>query len=256
MADAEIDGFQPVKSADRTLAVLEALAEAATPPGLGDLARDLAIPKSSLHGILRTLTHRGWVAVDPTGTRFSLGLRALRVGTSFVDTDDMVARTARVLDWISAELGEATHLGRLDGSDVVYLAKRDSTHPVRLYSAIGRRLPAHATALGKAVLATYPDEEVRRVLPALLVPLTANTITDHERLLEELERCRLEGYAVDHEENSVGIRCFSAAITAAAPGPATDAISISIPTFRLDDATERRAIEVVLEVNKRLASGA
>ncbi|GHJ57585.1 IclR family transcriptional regulator [Nocardioides sp. OK12] len=251
----EIDGFQPVKSADRTLAVLEALADARQPPSLGDLSRDLGIPKSSLHGILRTLTQRNWVVSDATGTRFSLGLRALRVGSSFVDTDDMVTRTARTLDWISAEIGEATHLGRLDGSDVVYLAKRDSTHPVRLYSAIGRRLPAHATGLGKAVLATYTDEAVLAMLPEELVALTDHTVTDHDALLAELARVRRDGYATDNEENSAGIRCFAAALPPASPGPATDAISISIPMFRLDAALEARAIELVLEVHSRVLAG-
>jgi DNA-binding IclR family transcriptional regulator len=243
--------FQPVKSADRTLDVLEALAEARSPQGLGQLARQLGIPKSSLHGILRTLAQRGWVQTDADGTRFQLGLRALRVGTSYVDKDDTVSRAQPVLDWLSEELGEAVHLGRLDGRDVVYLAKRESIHPLRLYSAIGRRLPAHATALGKALLATCSDTELKELLPEQLAPLTRNTITDRTALLQDLDQCRRHGYATDHEENSEGIRCFAVALAPSLPGPATDAISVSIPTFRLDPEQERRAVSLVLQVDDR-----
>jgi len=248
----ESDSFQPVKSADRTLDVLEALADARAPKGLGELARDLRIPKSSLHGILRTLVQRGWVEADETGNRFSLGLKALRVGAAYVDRDDTVTRAQPVLDWISKELGEAVHLGRLDGSDVVYLAKRESVHPLRLYSAIGRRLPAHATALGKALLATHPRDEVEALLPDELVALTHNTITDRHVLLAELEQSRRVGYATDNEENSEGIRCFAVAVSPNLPGPATDAISVSIPTFRLTDEVVSRATALLLEVNDRL----
>src|SRR5262247_1527598 len=135
-----------VKSADRTLEVLEALAAAPRRQSLVELCAALDIPRSSLHGLLRTCTARGWVEADETGTRFGIGLRALRVGASYVDTDDEIQRLQPVLDRLSAQFGETVHLGRLDGCDVVYLAKRESTHPLRLFSAIGRRLPAHATA--------------------------------------------------------------------------------------------------------------
>ncbi len=244
--------FQPVKSADRTLDVLEELADANGHRSLGELSKSLDIPKSSLHGILRTLAQRGWVQPDESGNRFALGLRSLRVGAAYVDRDDTVSRAQPVLDWISEELGEAVHLGRLDGADVVYLAKRDSVHPLRLYSAIGRRLPAHATALGKAMLATRVPSEVERLLPAELVPLTPSTITDHDALRTELDRIRSDGYAFDNEENSEGIRCFAVAISPAVPGPATDAISVSIPVFRLTDEVQGHAIALLRGVNARM----
>ena len=94
---------------------------------------------------------------DDTGSRFRLGMRALRVGAAYLDGDDTVGLIGGVLDELSRRFGETVHLGRLDGDQVVYLAKRESVHRLRLYSAIGRRLPAHATALGKALLAEHPD---------------------------------------------------------------------------------------------------
>ena len=233
--DAE---FQPVKSADRALDVLEALAATPGRRSLGELSRSLAIPKSSLSGILRTMVRRGWVAADETGTRFGLGLRALQVGASYVDGDEVVARLAGRLDALAAEFGETVHLGRLAGAVVTYLAKRESVHPLRLYSAIGRHLPAHATALGKALLARRDDAV--GVLPLPLPALTPHTITEPSALRAELAAIRLRGWAADREENSIGIACFAVALTD------TDAISISIPTARLTGEVEARMVAALL----------
>jgi DNA-binding IclR family transcriptional regulator len=210
-----------VKSSDRTLEVLEALATRAST--LGELVRTLGIPKSSLHGILRTMTERGWV--EQHGTAYKLGLKALEVGAAYLDADDAVDLQSRVLDRLAAEFGETVHLGRLDGNFVVYVAKRESVHPLRLYSAIGRRLPAHATALGKALLAERPPQE----LPVELERLTAHTITDRAALDAELAAVRERGYALDREENSEGIICVAMTM------PTGDAISLSVPATRIDD---------------------
>jgi DNA-binding IclR family transcriptional regulator len=222
---------RPVKSADRTLDVLEWLAEAGERATLGELARALDIPKSSLHALLRTMQRRGWIETDAGGTRFGLGVRSLRVGASYVDSDDEVEAAAETLDWLAATLGETVHYGRLDGADIVYLAKRESTHPLRLYSAIGRRLPAHTTALGKALLAERPLAEVRQRLGDTPTRLTHNTLVDWADIADELAQVRAQGFATDREENTIGIRCF--AVTVGRARPRTDAISCSVPVARL-----------------------
>jgi DNA-binding IclR family transcriptional regulator len=229
-----------VKSAGRTLDVLEALADAPQRCSLVELARTLDIPKSSLHGILRTLIRRGWVEADATGTRFGLGIRALQVGAAYLESDDAAGLLAGVLDRLSAQFGETVHLGRLEGAHVVYLAKRESVHPLRLYSAIGRQLPAHATALGKVLLAERTDEAVDRLLTWPLPALTARTVTDPDDLHGELATIRRRGYAVDHEENTEGIVCFAVAVPL--QSPATDAISLSVPAARLGPESEERIV--------------
>lgn len=152
----------------------------------------------------------------------------------------MVALTHDALDQLSAEIGETVHLGRLDGADIVYLAKRESPHPLRLFSAIGRRLPAHATALGKAVLSAQDAAAVRVLLPDRLQSLTTNTIVDHARLLEELALTRERGYAVDNQENTEGIRCI--AVPLRRDGAVRDAISCSIPVVRMTPTVEDAVI--------------
>ncbi|MBX7267286.1 IclR family transcriptional regulator [Micromonospora sp. Llam7] len=239
------EDFQPVKSAGRTLDLLELLADHPHPWALGDLARALGIPKSSLHGLLRTLTNRGWVRTDETGTRFRLGLRALRVGAGYLDGDDQIGLLSGVLDELSRRFGEAVHLGRLDGDQVVYLAKRESVHRLRLYSAIGRRLPAHATALGKALLAEHPDQDVDGLLSWPLPRLTPHTLTDRDALHAALATVRAAGHAVDREENAEGIMCLAMAVPLASP--AVDAVSVSVPATRLRPELETSIVTALRE---------
>jgi DNA-binding IclR family transcriptional regulator len=240
-----------VKSAGRTLDLLELLADRPGPWTLVDLARELGIPKSSLHGLLRTLTARGWVQADETGSRFRLGLRALRVGAAYLDGDDTVALLGGVLDELSRRFGETVHLGRLDGDQVIYVAKRDSVHRLRLYSAIGRRLPAHATALGKALLAEHPDAEADRLVQWPLARLTPHTVTDRDAFHAALAGVRANGYAVDREENAEGINCLAMAVPLA--DPALDAVSVSVPAARLSGELEARIVPALRETVGALA---
>src|SRR6478752_7517445 len=108
---------------------------------------------------------------------------------------------------------------------LVELGTRQSQHYLRPFTRVGRRLPAHSTSLGKALLSTYTDEQVRKMLPETLPALTEHTLTDREKLIEELHAVREQGYAVDREENTLGLRCFGVAIPYRTP--ARDAISCS-----------------------------
>ena len=129
--------------------------------------------------------------------------------------------------------GETVHLAVPSGAEVVYIAKVESKHTLRMYSHIGARLPMHCTALGKAILAFSGVERIREVLPELSKPRTANTITSEQSLMEELERIRFQGFAIDGEENEPGIRCVGAPIIDYT-GKAIAAMSISGPCDRMD----------------------
>lgn len=250
-ADGAADGeFRPVKSAARVLDVLGTLAETG-PLNLRDLAAHLQVPKSSMHALLRTMQWRGWLETDATGTLYGLGVRSLLAGSAYVDSDVMVRQTAPVLDELAQQTGETVHLGRLESSDVVYLAKRESKHPLRLFSSVGRRLPAHSVALGKALLAEMAPEAALACLPSTLQPMTPQTITDPQRLLENLEQVRRTGYAIDAEESASGLRCFAVALQQRST--TRDAISISVPVARLRDGHEEEIVGLLLRA--RISSG-
>ncbi|MCB5179949.1 IclR family transcriptional regulator [Streptomyces antimicrobicus] len=241
-----------VKSAVRTVVLLEHFAAHPGLHSLADIQYDLGLPKSSLYMLLRTLVNLGWVETDATGTRYGIGVRALLVGSSYIDGDEVVAAARPALDRLSDETTETIHLARLDGTSVVYLATRQSQHHLRPFTRVGRRLPAHATALGKAVLATHTDAEVRRLLPERLEAVTPHTITDREALIEELALVREQGYAVDREESTLGLRCFGVALPYRTP--ARDAVSCSVPAARLTPGHEQAIRAALFEARDRLAA--
>lgn len=216
-----------VKSAVRTLEVLEFLASrAGVPARLVDVAEELGAPRSSTHALLRTLTASGWVRTDPTGTMYALGLRCLLVGTSILDTDPYVRAARPVLADLREELHETVHLARMDGDRVVYLATYESGRDTRRLARVGRWLPATSTSLGKALLA-----QRREVPPGPYQALTEHTITAPEALATDLTLTRDRGYAVDDQENTVGLRCVGVALRYT--HPVSDAISCSVPLERI-----------------------
>lgn len=248
---ASADGdFTPVKSAARTLEVLETLAVTG-PLNLRDLAARLDVPKSSMHALLRTMQWRGWLETDATGTLYGLGVRSLLAGSAYVDSDLVVRRASPVLDQLAEQTGETVHLGRLEGTDVVYLAKRESDHPLRLFSSVGRRLPAYSVALGKAMLAEMDEGEARSHLPTVMEPYAPNTITDEDELIAHLAAVRSRGFAIDDQESSVGLRCFAVAL--ARQVGSRDAISISVPIARLADGREHEITGALLRAGASLA---
>lgn len=234
------NGRTAVKSAYRTIDVLETLARSGSGQTLGELQRRLQVPKSSLHGVLQTLVASGWVEVDARGTTYRVGLRALRVGTAYLDNDPLVQAAGQLLAQLRTEVDETVHLARLDGCDIVYLASQESSHHIRSVSRIGRRLPAHATALGKVLLAMRDSDEIEALLPAELEKLTPMTVVNRPELWAELEKVRACGYSFEVGQNTPGLGCLAVAV----PGhhPATDALSCSIPLNRLNDAHSERVI--------------
>jgi len=249
MSAAQSSGHA-VKSAVRTVEVLDFFARHPGLHSLGSLQESLGYPKSSLYVLLRTLVDVGWIETDATGTLYRIGLRALLVGTSYIDTDEVVAGARSALDRLAEQTGETCHLARLDGSDVVYLATRESHHYLRPFSRIGRRLPAYTTSLGKALLAERDDDEVKTILPSKLEALTKNTLADRTKLLADLAKARKRGYAVDREENTVGLRCLGIALHY--QRPARDAISCSVPVARMSAEREKEIAQAMLEARDEI----
>ncbi|MFJ2307483.1 IclR family transcriptional regulator [Streptomyces sp. NPDC087787] len=243
-------GVPEVKSAVRTVALLELLAARGDRPArLRELSEELGVPRSSMYALLQTLVEHGWVRTDTTGSLYGIGIRALLTGTSYLDSDKRVRLVRPYLDEASDALGETIHLARLDGPDVVYLATRESHEYLRTISRVGRRVPAHVGALGKALLAERANGELP--LPEDPLPAsTPNTLTTRTSLLADLAEVRERGYSIDREETVTGITGFGFALRY--DTPATDAISCSVPTSRLTDEHEHRIIAVMREVRTKI----
>jgi DNA-binding IclR family transcriptional regulator len=245
-------GAGPVKSAARALDILDEIS-ARGPGTQHQLSQRLGIPKSSLHALLRTMIERSWLETDPTGSVYRLGIHCLVVSSAFVDGDAVLARAANLLDEVSEATEETVHLGRLVGSDVIYTAKRESKHPLRMHSAVGRRLPAYSTSLGRAILAEQPFAVRAGMVPDHIEPITSRTTTDRDEVLAILDEAEQVGYARESEESCLGVRCFGVALPFARP--AVDAMSIAVPISRLGDGREEHIIETLLSIKARLAQG-
>jgi DNA-binding IclR family transcriptional regulator len=248
------EGFVPVKSADRVMAILELLSTRHRRCSLSEISQELNIPLSSLHGILRTMQRRMWLEVDETNTRFGIGVQALLVGSSYPRGDDLVARADPVLDWLSEHTGETVHYGRLEGPYVVYLAKRESKYQQRIPTAVGKRIPAHAASLGKAILAGCDESYVRGLFSWPLEKLTKHTLTGRQEFFSDLELTRKRGYAAELEESDEGLGCV--AVTAPGHAPLHDAVSITAPTVRLNAKRLRELAELLLQAQRMLAGQA
>ncbi|MFG2522173.1 IclR family transcriptional regulator [Streptomyces sp. NPDC048527] len=243
-------GVRGVKSALRTVALLELLAARGDRPArLDELAEELDVPRSSMYQLLRTLVDCGWARTDTTGSLYGIGIRTLLTGTSYLDSDPRVRAVRPYLDEASDALGETIHLARLDGPHVVYLATRESHEYLRTISRVGRRVPAHAGALGKALLAERADSELP-LSDGPLAALTENTHTDRAALLADLAGVRERGYAIDHEETVTGIAGFGFALRY--ESPAVDAISCSVPVARLTGERQERVVAVMRDVQTKI----
>ena len=183
----------------RIISILEFLAAGERRYTLTEIARELGLSVSTIFPIVHTLRQHGYLSCDEQAQAYSLGLRLFDLGSSIQNSasyDDIVAIMTGIVD----TCGETCHFGVLDGGNVLYLAKVDSNQPIRMFSRIGRRLPAYGTAIGKALLKDCSLADLKKTYPHGLKALTPNTITDFDVLEEQLGT--IDPFAYEREESN------------------------------------------------------
>lgn len=212
----DIDDRYRVRSVDRALDVLEALADAdADGLRLVELAGRLGTSKSTVLAFLRTLSARGYVAELGEGRsrRYRLGLSLARLGDQALGQIDLLDLALPSLQAMTDETGWTSRIGVLDDAFAVILGRVDGPGIIRFQSNLARRELPHCSAIGKALLSHLPEAEVRSIVARTGLPgRTATTITDVEHLLRDLEGVRTKSYAVDDEEDSEGVCCVGASV--------------------------------------------
>lgn len=202
-----------VQALERALKLLEALSQEKEGLGLNELARRVELHKSTVYRLLQTLKEHGYVEQDASHGKYNLGLKILELSGRILDRLDVRAVAHPYLKALADKSNEVAHLVILDGDEAVYIDKVEGNRTIRMYSQIGRRVPLHSTAVGKAILAHLAWPEAQRLLERKgLTRFTPRTVTDWSTLAEHLERVRRQGYAVDDGENEEGIRCVGAPI--------------------------------------------
>ncbi|MFD0560144.1 IclR family transcriptional regulator [Stackebrandtia endophytica] len=243
---------QPVKSAERTVRILETLAASPGRLTLSQLQEATGYPRSSLHALVRTLRDLNWIEADDSGSAFGVGAHALLSGTAYLDRDPALPYAYETLEDLRAELGYTIHYARREASHVFYLASRESRDSVRIVSRVGRRLPAHLTGLGQALLSQLTEAEVSEVLPTELEGFTPATITDHDQLRTVLDEVRSRGWSLEREQGTSGVACVAVAVEYRIP--ATDAISCSMPIQLATEVEVQRVADALMSHTHRLAA--
>jgi IclR family acetate operon transcriptional repressor len=195
----------------RAFAIIEYLAESEDWVSLRALARDLGLGPATTHRFLSTLKSLGYVQQHPEDSRYQLTLKFASISARVLDRTQLRWIARPYMERLTAVSNETTHLAVLEDNQIVYIDKVDNLQAMRMRSRVGTRGFVHSTAVGKSMLAFLPEDERAGIMQRLtLAPLTKNTLTDRETFCKRLEQIRGQGYAVDDEENEVGIRCVGA----------------------------------------------
>ena len=224
------------------------------------VAEALALPLPTVHRLVATLERCGFVTRDPASRRLRLGLEVLKLLTPLMEGMRVPELAREHLRALASESREAANLATLDGSEVVYLMGYSGERLLTVQTSVGLRLPAHCTALGKALLALVGDDAAERLLgPGPYARRTPRTKATWAELRKDLARVRRDGFALSEEEFELGL--VSLAVPLAATGGRTPlAINVSLPSLRATASERKRLLErlrrtaEVIETSLKLAA--
>lgn len=242
----------PIQVADRLFVTLEALARTG-PVALADLSRQLELNKSTTHRLLSSLIYMGYAKQDPDSQKYDLSLKILNLSNLLLGRMDILEQVRPHLKKLSQETGETVHLVQLDGIEAVYIYKEESyQNSVRMFSRVGNRIPLYCSGVGKAIAADMEESQIHALWEASDIQmLTPHTITDYSVFLERLDKVRKDGFALDDEENEVGVRCIAVSIPDYSGHPKY-AFSISAPVARMTDERIEELSQIVLKVKDKI----
>jgi IclR family transcriptional regulator, KDG regulon repressor len=228
-------GKQP-SSTTRTLVrglnLLELIARSNEGLALSELAAGASLDKATTLRLIGTLREAGWVRQDPSDRRYRVTGKMAHLSQIRGDGLSIQVLARPHLTRLRDEVNETVHLGVIRDDAVVYIEKLESSNSIRLVSTVGQEMPILTTALGRAILSALPEPERAVRIGALPLAKRTPQTMDKKQLLPELVASAERGYAIDHEENELGVTCVGAPLFDSTGAPAA-AISISGPTFRV-----------------------
>jgi IclR family pca regulon transcriptional regulator len=230
MADQHSNYF--LQSLAKGLKVLQIIAQSPASIGISELAAKLDSNSATITRCCYTLASLGYVTKD-SRKRWRLTPKVLSLGYAAVSSLGWRQTAQHYLEKLTEASGETTNLSVLEGGEIIYVCRVNTRRILPYDIRLGTTLPVYCTSMGKALLAHRPPEKIRTVLEALkFVPLTHKTITTKERFLQELESVKKQGYAVNDEELSVGLRSVAAPVLDT-EGWAMAAINLAVSTTRM-----------------------
>ncbi|MFV2120420.1 IclR family transcriptional regulator, partial [Streptomyces sp. Act-28] len=234
-----------VPAVTRALDILELFLDGDGTLSAPEITRRLRLPRTTVHELVTTLAARSYLVPLPEQPgRYRLGVRTYQLGSRYAEQLDLAAEGQRVAREVAETCDETVHVAVLEGLDVIYIAKVDSTHAVRMVSAAGRRLPAPCPSVGKMLLASLPREELdARIDGRELVAMTPDSLTDPDELRAALAAAGERGVATEHRESNPDVGCVAAPVRDGA-GRVVAALSISVPMIRWSEEREAELAEL------------
>ena len=224
-----------VQSVDRTLTILEVLSDCNDGLGITEISSLVNLHKSTVHKLLSTLIYKGYVVQDEESSKYKITFKLFELGSKKVHKLDLLEISRPYTKMLMESVNEVVHLIIREETDIVYIDKVEANNTISMASRIGKRNPMYCTATGKAILAYLPEEEIREVWnKSKIVKLTKKTNTDFILFKKELQEVKKNGYAIDDEENEIGVKCVGAPIFDM-NGDVVAAISVTGPVTRITD---------------------
>jgi len=219
---------------------------------LSEIAKHINAPKSSMLPILRTLVAYGYLHYNPVIMQYFLGYKLYEIGTKYVGDSNMDDVIFQVMQEFAAANGVTLILGELVAGDVLIVQKVDLFEKLRLYRAVGRRIPAYADAAGKMLLSEKSSADIMKLYPDGLIPITAKTITDPAILFEQLDTFRQTGVAISNEESTMYVR--SVAVPIKKNETTVYSLEASFSIFEYTEEKERAVLLKLYELKAKIES--
>lgn len=242
-----------VQSIDRAVAILECFTENKRELKLSDIANMLDLNKSTVHGLLNTLKYHGFIEQDEITQKYRLGTRFIVYSDLVVNSMDIINISYPIIEKVCEKIEETVHIAMLDGSDVVYIEKKECTKSIKTSTKIGARVPAYVTADGKIILCYLEKDKLKELMPRNIKKLTSNTITDKQQLLDSFSAIKSNGYAVDYEETVQGLVCIAAPIMDY-NGEVKYSLSVTCPTVRMTEDKIKEYIDIIKKSANEISS--
>ncbi|MEH7247392.1 IclR family transcriptional regulator [Neobacillus niacini] len=198
---------------ERALTILNKLSEYPDGLQIARLSEQVGLTKSTTHRLLATLSNMNYVTQDEETDKYKLGLQILFLSRNLLNNSNIVSTAKPFLQKLSQEVKETVHLCIEDQGEIVYIDKIESDRSIQMYSRIGSRAPMHSTAVGKILLSDKSQKDFEKLLSQMkFVRRTPTTITTKEEFVKEIEKVKVQGYALDNIENEGVIRCIASPI--------------------------------------------
>lgn len=245
-----------IQSVERALKILDLFTEDTPEQKITEISDKMNLHKSTVHTLLKTLEKHQYIEQNPENMKYKLGLKLVERGNYVISTIDIRQVAKSYLLDLSKKTGQTVHLGILNGQEGVYIDKIEGESAVIRFSRIGKGIPLHSTAIGKVLLAFQEPKEIHRLLSDYhFTKQTEYAITNKNELYNQLEKFNQQGYAIDNQENELGVRCIAVPLLNY-ENKVVAGISISTLISQVDDERLKEYINLLkqagLEVSKKL----